>query len=69
MNATSSQENSIPEQVQVYTKVSRRSKRLSRQPEWYVGHIVTDNVDTRHHRDTDPLTYNGALNDFNSRRW
>ena len=68
-NATSSHENSITEQVQVYTQVPRGSERVPRQLERYVGHIVTDNVDTFHLKDNDPLIYNDAINDFSSRRW
>ena len=55
-NATSSHENSIHEQVQVHTQVPRRSERVPRQPDRYVGHVFTDNVDTLHLKDNDPLT-------------
>ena len=68
-NATISHENSIPEQVQVYTQVPCMSERVLRQPNQSVGHIVTNNVDTLHLKDNDPLTYNDVVNDFNSRKW
>ena len=64
----SSSENSILEQVQVHSQVPRRSERVPRQPDRYVGHIITDNDHTLQLKDNDPLTYNDAVNDFNSRR-
>ena len=68
-NATSSHENSIPEQVQVHTQVPHRSERVPKQSDRYVWNIVTDNVNTLHLKDSDPLTYSEAIKDFNSRIW
>ena len=67
-NATSLDENSIPENLQVHTKALRSTGRVPRQPDRYVGHIVTDDVDTLHLKDSDPLTYNEAVNDSNSKK-
>ena len=30
---------------------------------------MTDDVDTLYLKDSDPLTYNEAVNDFNSKKW
>ena len=55
-NATSLDENSVPENLQVHTEAPRRTGRVPRQPDRYVRHIVTDDVDTLHLKDNDPLT-------------
>ena len=68
-NATSLDENSLPENLQVHTEAPRRTGRVPRQPDRYVGHNVTDDVDTLHLKDSDPLTYNEAVNDSNSKKW
>ena len=68
-NATSLDENSVPENLQVHTEAPRRTGRVPRQPDRYVGHIVTDDVDTLHLKDNDPLTYSEAVNDSNSKKW
>ena len=34
-----------------------------------MGHIVIDDVDTLHLKDSDPLTYNEMVNDSNSKKW
>ena len=34
-----------------------------------MGHIITNNVNTLNLKDNDHLTYNEAVNDFNSKRW
>ena len=68
-NATSLDENSVSENLQVHTEAPRRTSRVPRQPDRYVGHIVTDDVDTLHLKDSDPLTYNEAVHDSNSKRW
>ena len=56
-NTTSLDENSVPENLQVHTEAPRRTGGVPRQPDRYVGHIVTDDVDTLHLKDNDPLTY------------
>ena len=68
-NATSLDENSVPENIQVHTEAPRSTGRIPRQPDRYVRHIVTDDVDTLHLKDSDPLTYNEAVNDSNSKKW
>ena len=68
-NSTSLDENSVPENLQVYIEAPRRTGRVPRQPDRYVGHIVTDDVNTLHLKDSDPLTYNEAVNDSNSKKW
>ena len=68
-NATSLDENSVPENLQVHTEAPRRTGRVPRQPDRYVGHIVTDDVDTLHLKDSDPLTYSEAVHDSNSKKW
>ena len=65
-NATSLDENSVSESLQVHTEAPRRTGRVPRQPDRYVGHIVTDDVDTLHLKDNDPLTYSKVVNDSNS---
>ena len=52
--ATSLDDNSVPENLQVHTEALRRTGRILRQPDGYVGHIVTDDVDTLHLKDSDP---------------
>ena len=52
-----------------YSEAPRRTGRVPRQPDRYVGHIVTDDVDILHLKDSDPLTYNKAVNDSNSKIW
>ena len=68
-NATSLDENSVPESLQVHTEAPRRTGRVPSQPDRYVRHIVTDDVDTLHLKDNDPLTYSEAVNDSNSKKW
>ena len=68
-NATSLDENSVSESLQVHTEAPRRTGRVPRQPDRYVGHIVTGDVDTLHLKDNDPLTYSEAVNDSNSKKW
>ena len=34
-----------------------------------MGYIVTDDVDTLYLKDSNPLTYNEAVNDSNSKKW
>ena len=68
-NATSLDENSVPKNLQVHTEAPRRTDRVLRQLNRYVGHIVTDDVDTLHLKDSDHLTYNVAVNDSNSKKW
>ena len=34
-----------------------------------LGHIVTDDIDTFHLNDNDPMTYDKAMNDSNSKKW
>ena len=68
-NATSLDENSVPENLQVHTEAPRRTGRVPRQIDRYVGHIVMDDVDTLHLKDNDPLTYSEAVNDSNSKKW
>ena len=68
-NATSLDENSVPESLQIHTEVPRRTGRVPRQLDQYVGHIVTDDVDTLHLKDSDPLTYNEVVHDSNSKKW
>ena len=58
-NATSLDENSFPENLQVHTEAPRRTGRVLRQPDRYVGHIVMDDVDTLHLKDSDPLRNGG----------
>ena len=67
-NATSLDENSVPESHHVHTEASRRTGRVPSQSDRYVGHIVTDDVDTLHLKDNDPLTYSEAVNDSNSKK-
>ena len=67
-NATLLDENLVPENLQVHIEVPRRTGRVPRQPDQYVGQIVTDDVDTLHLKDSDPLTYNEAVNDSNSKK-
>ena len=57
-NVTSLDENSAPKNFQVHIEAPRRTGRVPRQPDRYVGHIVTDNVNTLYLKDSDPLTYN-----------
>ena len=57
-NGTSLDENSTPENLQVHTKAPRRTGRVSRQPDRYVRHIVTDDVDTLHLKESDPFVGN-----------
>ena len=68
-NVTSLDENLALKNLQVQTKAPRRSARVPRQPNRYVGHIVMDNVDTLHLKDSDPLTYNEVVNDSISKKW
>ena len=68
-NATSLDENSVPENLQVHTKAPHRTGRVPRQPDQYVRNIVTDDVDTLNLKDSDPLTYNEVVNDSNSKKW
>ena len=68
-NGTSLDENSVPGDLQVHTKAPRRSGRVLRQPNRYVRHIVTNDVDTLHLKDIDHLTKDEAVNDFNSKKW
>ena len=67
-NATSLDENSVLENLQVHTEATCRTGRVSRQPDRYVGYIVTDDVNTLHLKDSEPLTYNEAVNDSNSKK-
>ena len=68
-NTTSLDENSVPENLQVHTEALCRTGRVPRQLDRYVGHIVMDDIDTLHLKDSDPLTYNEAVNDSNSKKW
>ena len=68
-NATSLDENSVPENLQVHTEAPRRIGRVPRQLDRYGGHIVTNDVDTLDLKDCDPLTCNEAVNDSNSKKW
>ena len=68
-NATSLDEKSVPKNLQVRTEAPCRTGGVPRQPDRYVGHIVTDDVDTLHLKDNNPLTYNEAVNDSNSKIW
>ena len=68
-NTTSLDENSIPKNLQVHAKALHMIGRVPRQPDRYVGHIVTDDVDTLNLKDSDPLSYNEAVNDSNSKKW
>ena len=47
-NATSLDENSVPENLHVHIEAPRRTGRVPTQPNRYVGHIVTNDVDTLH---------------------
>ena len=67
-NATSLDENSVPENLQVHTEAPCRTGRVLRQPDRYVGHVVTDDVNILHLKDYDPLTYSEAVNDSNSKK-
>ena len=69
INVTLLDENPVPENLQVHTEAPRRTSRVPRQPDRYVGHIVMDDVDTLNLKDSDPLTYNEVVNDFNSKKW
>ena len=62
-NATSLDENSVLENLQVHIEAQCMTGRVPRQPDRYVGHIVTDDVDTLHLKDIDPLTYSEAVHD------
>ena len=55
-NATSLDENSVPENLQVQKEASRRFDRVSRQPDRYMGHIVMNDVDTLPLKDSNTLT-------------
>ena len=55
-NFTLLDENSVPKNLQVHTDALRRTGRVPRQQDRYVGHIVMDDVDTLHLKDSDPLT-------------
>ena len=68
-NATSLDENSVPKNLQVHTKAPRRTGRVSRQPDQYVGHIVMNDVDTLLLKYSNLLTLNEAVNDSNSKKW
>ena len=67
-NGNSLDENSAPENLQVHTKASRRTGRVPRQPDRYMVHIVMDDVYTLHLKESDPLTYNVAVNNSNSKK-
>ena len=47
-NFTSLDENSIPQNLQIYKEALRAFDRVLRYPNRYVGHIVMNNVDTLH---------------------
>ena len=68
-NATSLDENSVLENLQVHTEAPRRTGRVPRQQDRFVRHIVTDDGDTLYLKDNDPLTYSEAVNDSNSKKW
>ena len=68
-NATSLDENSALENLQVHIEAPCRTGRVPRQPDRYVGHIMIDDVDTLHLKDNDPLTYSEAVHDSNSKKW
>ena len=68
-NATSLDENSVPKNLQVHTEASHRTGRVPRQPDRYVGNIVTDDVDTLHLKDSNHLTYSEAVHYSNSKKW
>ena len=57
-----------PSKIFKYTKALRRTGRAPRQLDRYVGHIVIDDVDTLHLKYSDPLTYNEAINNSNSKK-
>ena len=69
LSPTSLDENSTLENLQVHIKAPRRSNRVPRQLDRYVGHIVMDDVNTLHLKDSDPLTYDKAVNNSNSKKW
>ena len=66
-NATSLDEKAL-ENLQVHIEALHRTSRVPRQSHQYVGHIVTDDVDTLHLNYSDPLTYNEAVNNSNSKK-
>ena len=68
-NATSLDENLAPENLQVQTEAPHRTSIVQKQPHQYARYIVTDDIDTLHLKDSDPLTYNEAVNDSNSKKW
>ncbi len=61
-----SDETSVPEPVQEYTHVQRRSGRVPRQPERYVGHISEG---MSYNEDDDPKTYQEAIDSPQSENW
>ena len=68
-NATSLDENSVPKNLQVHTEAPCRTGRVPRQLYRYVGHIMMDDFDSLHLKDSNPLSYNEAVNDSNSKKW
>ena len=68
INVTSLDENSAPENLQVHKEAPCRTGRVRRQLDRYVRHIVTIDVDTLRLKDSDPLTYNEAANNSNSKK-
>ena len=67
-NGNSLDEKSALENLQVHTKAPRRTGRVPRQPDRYMVHIVMDTVYTLHLKESDPLTYNEAENNSNSKK-
>ena len=67
-NATSFDENSIPKNLQVHIEAPRRSGMVPRQPNQYVRHIVTNDINTHHLKDSDLLSYDKVLNDSSSKK-
>ena len=68
-NTSSFNENSIPENLQVHVEALQRFGRVPRQLDRYVWHIVKDDVDTFHLKDSDPFTYSEMVKDSNSKKW
>ena len=68
-NTTLLDENSIPGNLKLHIEAPCRSDRVPRQPDRYVRHIMMNDVDSLHLKDSDPLTYDEVGNDSNSKKW
>jgi hypothetical protein len=67
--ALSSDDISVPESVQVHTDEPRRSGRIPKLPERYVGHIDEGESKVEYNEDDDPKSYQEAIEGPEAGKW